>query len=272
MRYDEVAPPPALAAHVRCIWSYEADAGEAAAAAERIVPDGRCELIVHFGAPYLEGATRQPRALFAGQLTRPLWLRADGPAGVLGVRFHAAGARRFLGRPLAEATDRRIPLTDLWAADARRLVRNVANASDASTRARIAAAFVAERIEAGDGKDDDVVARCVARLEEGAGRVAIEELMDVAGIGRRQLERRFRDAVGVPPRLFASILRFRRVFDALQGPHGARWTEAAAAAGYFDQSHLIRDCRRFLGCTPTQFLETQGELAAALARTSAPAA
>jgi hypothetical protein len=92
MRYEELPPPPALAGHVRCIWIYESGSGEAAAQAERIVPDGRCELIVHFGSPFLEESRPQPRALFAGQLTRPLWLRAGGPAGVLGVRFHAAGA------------------------------------------------------------------------------------------------------------------------------------------------------------------------------------
>jgi len=268
MPYDELAPPAALAAHVRCIWNYEAGAGEATTAAERIVPDGRCELIVHFGKPFLEGAKPQPRALFAGQLTRPLWLRADGPAGVIGVRFHAAGARRFLGRSLAEATDRRVPLRELWPTETRHLVKAIAEAPDALSRAQIAATFVTQRIGCGDGENDELVARCVTRIEESAGRVAIEELLEGAGVGRRQLERRFREAVGVPPRLFASILRFRRVFDELQGPHAARWTDAAAAAGYFDQSHLIRDCRRFLGCTPAQFLETRGDLAAALAETS----
>jgi methylphosphotriester-DNA--protein-cysteine methyltransferase len=143
-------------------------------------------------------------------------------------------------------------------------VKDVAAARDDATRVAIASAFVGDRIARGAGADDELIARCVQRLEESAGRVPIEDLLDGAGVGRRQLERRFRDAVGVPPRLFASILRFRRVFDVLEGPEAARWADAALAAGYFDQSHLIRDSRRFLGCTPAQFIATRGDLAAAL--------
>ena len=70
--------------------------------------------IFHFGAPFAEvfgagdAATsrKQPEALFAGQLTRPLRLRPSGPAGTLGVRFHPWGARWLSRMPLSETTDR----------------------------------------------------------------------------------------------------------------------------------------------------------------------
>src|SRR3954463_1454119 len=102
MRYREMPPPADLAAWVRCAWLFEAPA--AGDAPERIVPDGRPELIVHAGAPFAElgdtGLPRpQPLALLAGQLTLPLQLRSTGPALVVGVRFHPHGARALYGRP-----------------------------------------------------------------------------------------------------------------------------------------------------------------------------
>jgi methylphosphotriester-DNA--protein-cysteine methyltransferase len=264
MPYSEFAPPPCLADSVRCLWTFEDDAHVTSGAPERIVPDGRPELIVHFGAPFIEDSRVQAAAVFAGQITRPLWLRASGPAGVVGVRFHPAGARRFLGLALHEATDTRIPLADLWPGEARVLVDAISTACDARSRATIAADFVVRRIQRHALRDDALVEHCTRWIEARAGQFAIDDLVGEAGVGRRQLERRFRDAAGIPPRLLGNILRFRSVFDALEQSGSARWTDAAMAAGYFDQSHLIRDCRRFLGCTPTEFLESRGDLATAL--------
>src|SRR5262245_46789063 len=103
MRYHEEPPPPALADWVHRLWAFEDDSG--GGEPQRIVPDGRCELVIHLGDPYREADARwpQPRVLFAGQLTRPLWLESTGPANVIGVRFRPAGARAFAGGSLRRA-------------------------------------------------------------------------------------------------------------------------------------------------------------------------
>lgn len=53
------------------------------------------------------------------------------------------------------------------------------------------------------------------------------------------------------------LLKIRRLHAALElrlaGAHET-WGQAAAAAGYADQPHLIRDCRALLGESPTEFL------------------
>jgi AraC-like DNA-binding protein len=128
----------------------------------------------------------------------------------------------------------------------------------------IAQRFVTERIARLAVPIDEAIARGAAALEAQAGRCSLEEVIAGSGVGRRQFERRFRDSVGLSPKLFASVLRLRSVFDVLQEDPQADWTEAALAAGYFDQIHLIRDFRRFVGCTPAQFLATRATLASAL--------
>lgn len=244
-RYEEHAPRADLAAHVRCVWLFE---GGEEAEDQRIAPDGCSELIVHVGQPYLERAAdgstfRQAPVVFAGQLTRPLHLRADGPAGVIGVRFHPAGAYGYLGQPASRFTDHRTPLgIDL----------DLAGLDEA---ARLAAVqdHVAARIAANPAPRDHAVEAAVARLQAGQ---PVET--------SRDLQRRFARIVGVPPRTLAAILRFRSVFDALSEPGVASWTDAAQAAGYFDHPQLARDFRRFVGCTPSRFLSQQAGLAASL--------
>ena len=56
----------------------------------------------------------------------------------------------------------------------------------------------------------------------------------------------------------------KSVFDLIEHDSARPWTDAALAAGYFDQSHFIRDFRRFVGCTPSEFHRTPEGIAQAL--------
>ncbi|MCE9659700.1 MAG: helix-turn-helix domain-containing protein [Burkholderiales bacterium] len=267
MRYEEFAAPPALAAHVHCLWRFE---GEEAGVEQAVPPDGRPELIVHAARPYEErgadGAWRvQPPLLFAGQLTRPLLLRSRGEVTVLGVRFRPAGAWAFAGRPLSTCTDRRIDLAALHGdADVAALHRSLATAPP-EARLELVSSYVARQLARHDGRRDAAVERCVERLLSSEGRVPLAELGTLAGLGERHLQRRFAEVVGISPRSLGVVIRLRRVFEALREAPLATWSERAQAAGFFDHPQMARDFRRLLGKTPTRWAEAGPGLAASLA-------
>ncbi len=259
-RYQEFEPPAALRPFVRVIWTYAAPAP--APVIQRIAPDGCPELILDIGAPYEEqgddGVFRlQPQALFAGQMTRPLALRPVGPIELVAVRFEPDGARDWLGHAVAEATDRRLDMTA-------RLAGITAPAGDPEAQVAVMVRVL-----------EDHRSRHIWSLDT-AVRAEIEAVTaDRPGTDRspgqqRALQRRFRDRVGIPPRILRSIFRFRRVFDhaAEPGPEALGWLEAGLEAGYFDQPQLARDFRRFLGCTATEWARDQAGLARRLASQS----
>jgi AraC-like DNA-binding protein len=273
-RYAEFAAPPALAAHVHCVWEFE---GEESGIEQAVPPDGRSELIVHLGAPYEErdaaGRWRaQPRLLFAGQLGRPLVLRSRGAVSVLGVRFAPAGAWAFVGGPLSACTDRRIALADLHGgAEAGAFAAALDRAGglgdrDATSSARrdAACAYVARQLTLRDCRRDAAVERCVALLQASEGRVPLAELMAAGGLGERQLQRRFAAVVGLSPRALAGVIRLRRVFEALREAPLDSWSARAQAAGFFDHPQMARDFRRLIGRTPTHWTEAGPGLAASL--------
>jgi AraC-like DNA-binding protein len=257
-RYQEFAPEPALAAHVHCGWSFQ---GHEEGVEQAVPPDGRSELIVHCGRPYEErdstGAWRaQPALLFAGQLTRPLVLRSRGAVAVIGVRFTPAGAWAFVGRPLATCTDRRIELAALHGEPATATLRaQLAHAGDVQARLAIVARYVAAQVAAAQGRRDAAVELCVERMRSNEGRVSLAELSALAGVGERQLQRRF---AGV-------VIRLRRVFDVLRDAPWSSWSERAQAAGFFDHPQMARDFKRLLGRAPSQWARTGPGLAASLA-------
>lgn len=256
-RYQEFAPPPSLRPFVRVLWTYAAP--DPSPTIQRIAPDGCPELIFDLGAPYAEqgddGAFHlQPFALFAGQMTRPLVMRPTGPTELVAVRFEPDGARDFLGRPLAEATDRRLDMVS-------RLAGFAPPAGDPAGQVTAFVAWLQDRPDRAEWRLDPLV-----RAEVEAA--AVERPPAPRSAARqRALQRRFADRVGVSPRLLRSVFRFRRVFDRAAHPdqEAEGWLEAGLEAGYFDQPQLARDFRRFLGCTATEWARDQRELARAIA-------
>ena len=254
-RYQEFEPPQALRPFVRVIWTYAAPAPEPTV--QRIAPDGCPELILDIGSPYEEQGDDgvfhlQPHALFAGQMTRPLALRPVGPVELVAVRFEPDGARDWLGRPAAEAADRRLDMTA-------RLAGVTAPAGDPAAQVEVMVRLLEDHRRRHAWSLDPAVR---AELE---AALADQPPPARSAADQRALQRRFRDRVGVPPRMLRSILRFRRVFDHAEGPDALGWLEAGLEAGYFDQPQLARDFRRFLGCTATEWARDQIGLARSLA-------
>jgi transcriptional regulator GlxA family with amidase domain len=100
----------------------------------------------------------------------------------------------------------------------------------------------------------------VDAIERTHGRLSIDALADAAGLTCRHLERRFLSAVGVTPKRLARIARFQHALRILGRESARPGTETAAACGYADQSHFIRDFRAIAGCSPGEHLLRRGEL------------
>ena len=80
------------------------------------------------------------------------------------------------------------------------------------------------------------------------------ELGPALGLSERQLRRRFADAVGYGPKTLARVLRFQRFLELAAANHDDL-AGLAFAAGYADQAHLTRECRRrVVGRTPSDLV------------------
>jgi AraC-like DNA-binding protein len=240
----------------------------ASAEAQRIVPDGRPELIFNLGQPFESEACgqwkRQPQSFVAGQITRPLLLRARGPAKIVGIRFHPHGAGRVLGVPLHELTDSVVALDAISTDLHRRLQRigelSVAGDGHSADCLPTLATLMAEMAQDHGNDDDPQISAAVSAFESTAGAAEVAEVADQVGLSSRQLQRRFRRAVGISPKLFSRMQRFQRVFQTME-TQALNWVDAAIECGYYDQAHLIRDFREFSGKAPMSLLAGEIDLA-----------
>lgn len=80
------------------------------------------------------------------------------------------------------------------------------------------------------------------------------------GVSHGRLLVHFRSACGVTPKVYADLVRFHRFVTALQSADPVpTWSQLATDHGYYDQPHFIGCFRRYVGCTPTEYLATLRE-------------
>jgi AraC-like DNA-binding protein len=264
MNFRTYAPAPVLRPFVRTLWSLEGD--DSPPAPDRIFPDGCMELVFHLGTPFSawddDGREAvQPAALLVGQLTRALRVRPSARAAVVGVRFHPGGAFPFLRIPQHELFGRLPALAELSPTLARAAER-MHDARGLDAAVGVIAAHLAALAVSFD-RPDRRLAACVSAIAASGGAATVDALAGGCGLGARQLERLFREAVGLAPKTLARLARFQAALRACEG--GASLSAAGLAAGYADQAHFAREFRRVAGVTPSAFVAERAPLASAFA-------
>jgi len=255
MQIREHAVHPRLAPFVRLLWSMEGRVPEEAAPPQRVVPDGIVERVFHVGTPWLmRFADRryetQPRAFAILQARRFIELQPSAATGFVAVRFHPWGGCHFLGLPVSALGDAAVPIEELWGSAATTLVECLVEAPTQDARVSLIQRFLLGRLER-HGRAD--VAPIVRAVWSRRGRIRIDRLAGDLGMGVRSLERTFARSIGTTPKQFARLSRFLHGCELLRTHPGRSHAELALQAGYFDQSHLIRDFTQLAGMTPGEF-------------------
>lgn len=95
------------------------------------------------------------------------------------------------------------------------------------------------------------VARAAMAVLAHEGRGRLSDLASSTGLGVRQFERLFRHEVGMPPKLYARIVRFEAALRYKAASTTLRWTDVAHGLGYHDQMHMVHDFNQLSGGSPT---------------------
>ena len=253
-----ISPPPALAGLIYGYSDYWERTG--GFTTRRELPHAEGVLIINLGAPIAitggDGAVLQLRsgeAFVAGIHLRSALSRSEGAQAGMHVFLPLTTLRRLLAIPMDQLVDRVVGLDALLGAEARSLCVRLCEAPDRSARVALLDAAITRRLALMPPLDRRQ-AHALDALRTRPG-LDILTIADDIGWSRKHLTARVKDAVGVGPRCFRRLLRFQELIAAVEmHVETPDWAGLAHEAGYFDQSHMIREFREFSGLTPSLYV------------------
>lgn len=172
------------------------------------------------------------------------------PTRSVGAVLRPGAARALFGCGAQELAGRHVALELLWGRDAARLLERVPELDDPAAQIALLDAALQSRLRPVRALHPHIA----QAMREVAGGVRVSEVVASSGHSHRHFIAQFRDAVGLPPKAWARVVRLQKALRELD--RNPSCTDVALAAGFSDQAHFNREFRQFAGMTPRDYRRT----------------
>lgn len=198
---------------------------------------------------------KAPSIVIAGRQTkRNIDLLASGNIITFTIQFKPDGFYRLFRIPLLRLTNMTPDAVDVIGPEIRILHEQLHQAGSPLEMAVLVELFLLKYLKMVYPLHP--IQNAAAIIFKSHGQADLTALASRSSMSVRQFERIFNEHVGVPPKLFSRIVRFTYALDLKYHERHRKWTDIANQAGYYDQMHLIHECKMFTDEVPTEILKT----------------
>lgn len=234
--YKEYKPPEALSKQFDMFWYTENVTSVERTV--RILPDGCSDIIIP-----LSDNNSEPQ--FVGCMTKHRKTTLFPGDKMVGLRFNPGYSYELLRTDMTQIIDKIINLTFMAKCDFS------AVQEDFQKSENINFGLIEKSLKKIIKPVSDYrhIYYALGKIRENNGLIRIEELADTLNISRRFLEKEFNKVLGITPKKYSRIVRFKRAAS----KQNTSLSELAVECGYYDQAHFIKDFKEFSGVTPTDY-------------------
>ncbi len=185
------------------------------------------------------------------------------PKKVLHVIFRPYGAYKLLGIPQdASFEEHGTSLSVLLADKINPLLKMIEDAGDhVSWVIHLVNKWLEHQLTTNEYLDITRISHACSFIAANQGCISIEKLAQEICLSKRVLEYKFKEQVGVSPKLYSRIIRFNALLSDIKSNTFKDWQELALHYKYFDQAHFIKVFKRFSGSSPAHYPAIRGIIA-----------
>jgi AraC-like DNA-binding protein len=262
MNYRQIPPPDYLKKYVRYFWVLENEGADKGIFMFNTIADGGPGLL--FQSPdkgvYYQNDKLLPGLTLYGQSTEPAEIKLHGTFNTVGIHFFPNALKAVFGIDADNLTDLCLDLDALARKDGYCLSEQLDACITARDKVEILSNYLFFLVRKNSAFTDTSIDHAVSQIVLSNGNISLKELQDKLNLSERKMERKFKQQVGISPKLFTRICRFQASLNQIRINEHKKLTDIAYGNEYADQSHLGRTFREFAGTSPYKFQKLAEEI------------
>jgi AraC-like DNA-binding protein len=185
---------------------------------------------------------KSEKTYLVGTMTKYKETDMDNNTKLLGVRFKPGAVSAFFKfGSLSEITNQTIELGKYLCLDLGKLIKSPFE-------------LLNQELVRNLNKPNLYLLTQIQTIKKSKGQITIPALASIHCTTVRQLERNFKEHLGITPKEFVNLVRYQNAMKAIeQRKPDESILSIAFDFGYYDHSHLTNDFKRYIGCAPTFF-------------------
>lgn len=259
LQFRHIEPHFLLKNYIEKMWLFESSGKIPVDDMKLVVPNANLKLTVSYQngiVAAVNGKTflsKEHDITLTGLVDVPVILDTDADVmtETIGIEFNPLGAYRFFHFNLNEIQNQIYSIHDLLGKTGKQLTEQINETTTTDQKIAVLQQFLLHQLS--KQNEDPVFDFCIQKIIASKGRITIKELEKKTGYSSRWLNMKFNEKIGVSPKNLSSIIRFKQYFQAFINGDERSFFRNDFYELYYDQSHFIKDFKRFTGLPPTRF-------------------
>lgn len=229
-----------LSAWCMCIWEMKSQSECKQAIDNEILPDACIDIVIDFTSQFI---------CFSGFSKETEHLTLSGKVDYLGVRMKPGAFYALFHVNADQVMDHMIPFTEIETTVNPDLFFHC----EESKRIELFRHYLGTKCAR---SLDHPMIRIVDRLYHQPSDQTVSAIAADLGYNQRQLIRIFKRWYGISPKVLLNILRLHLSLKMMLEDH-KKLCDIAVYCGFYDQSHFIKEMKRYISISPLQLLDHQ---------------
>jgi AraC-like DNA-binding protein len=259
IQFHHIEPYFLLKNYIEKMWFFESSGKLPVDDMKLVVPNGNIKLTVSYQNGIVAAingktfASKEHDITLTGLVDVPVILDVDEDVATetIGIEFSPKGVYRFFHFTWNDIQNQIYSLRDVLGNTGKRFAEQINNTTSRQQKINLLQQFLLKQLSL--DSEDLIFEYCVEKIISSKGKATVNELEKKTGYSSRWLNMKFKDKLGVSPKNFSSIIRFKQYFQAFINGDEKSFFRNDFYDLYYDQSHFIKDFKRFTGLPPTKF-------------------